>query len=212
MQHIDTVTMKRSCVAARQSQRQVHDVSVTGSVSGYGQNIQLYSNCNEGQIRRWLREIKKREVKGWRVLNKTQYLVVKKVAKRICLEYRALCGGMRFEDLPEPLRWSMHGGPGTGKTHVIKILKEELFGQVLGWNIGMEFNIIAFQAVMADLLGGDTIHHALNICIFGMKKKEKGSQEMRARETMRSMLMLRWLIIDEISMVSARFGCRLSDS
>ena len=96
-----------------------------------------------------------------------RFKVVKKVAKRIRLEYRALHGGMRLEDLPEPLRWSMHGGPGTGKTHVIKILKEELFGQVLGWNIGMEFNIIAFQAVMADLLGGDTIHHALNIGIFG---------------------------------------------
>ena len=57
---------------------------------------------------------------------------------------------------------------------------------------------------MADLLGGDTIHHAINIGIFGMRKKEKGSQEMRAGETMRSVLMLRWLIIDEISMVSAR--------
>ena len=31
----------------------------------------------------------------------------------------------------EPLRWAMHGGPGTGKTHVIKIIKEyfsESFG------------------------------------------------------------------------------------
>ena len=204
VQHIDAATIKRSFVAARKSQRQVHDVSVTGSVSGYGQNIQIYSKCNEGKIRTWLQGIKRREVNGRRVLNKTQYSVVKMVAKRICLEYRALSGGMRFEDLPEPLRWSMHGGPGTGKTHVIKIIKVELFQQVLGWNIGTEFNIIALQAVMADLLGGDTIHHALNIGIFGMKKKDKGSQETRAREVMRSMLMLRWLIIDEISMVSAR--------
>ena len=71
-------------------------------------------------------------------------------------------------------------------------------------DIGMEFNIIALQAVMADLLGGDTIHHALNIGFFGMNKTKKSSQETRARETMRSTLMLRWLIIDEISMVSAR--------
>ena len=42
VQHIDNASMKRSLVAARQSQRRVHDVSVTGSVSGYGQNIQLY--------------------------------------------------------------------------------------------------------------------------------------------------------------------------
>ena len=85
---------------------------------------------------------------------------------------------MRFEDLPEPLRWCVHGGPGTGKTHIIKIIKEELFGQVLGWNIGLEYNIIAFQAVMADLLGGDTIHHALNIGIFGQKQKDKKKPEI----------------------------------
>ena len=40
--------------------------------------------------------------------------------------------------------------------------------------------------------------------IKAFQRKEKGSQETRARETMRSMLMPRWLIIDEISMVSAR--------
>ena len=46
VQHIDHTCMKRSLLAARQPQRQVHDVSVTGSVSGYGQNIQLYKNAN----------------------------------------------------------------------------------------------------------------------------------------------------------------------
>ena len=80
----------------------------------------------------WLREIRIRKVDDRRVLNKSQFRVVKKVAKRICLEYRALAGGMRFEDLPEPLRWCMHGGPGTGKTHVIKIIKDELFE--VTWN------------------------------------------------------------------------------
>ena len=123
VQSIDHETMKRSFVAARKSQRRVHDVSVTGSASGYGQNIQLYKNAHEGKIMEWLREIRTRKVDNRRVLNKSQFRVVKKVAKRICLEYRALAGGMRFEDLPEPLRWCMHGGPGTGKTHVIKIIR-----------------------------------------------------------------------------------------
>ena len=100
----------------------------------------------------------------------------------------------------------MHGGPGTGKTHVIKLLKEELFGQVLKWNIGVEFQVVAFQAVMADLLGGDTIHHALNISIFGKKghNRREGAAESQAVVTMKALLQLRWLIIDEISMVSAR--------
>ena len=63
----------------------------------------------------------------------------------------------------EPLRWAMHGGPGTGKTHVTKTIKEELFGNVLKWNASVEYQIVALQAVMADLLQGDTIHHAFNI-------------------------------------------------
>ena len=62
------------------------------------------------------------------MLNDSQYEVVKKVAKRVRLEFRACAGGASFDDIGEPLRWSMHGGPGTGKTHVIKIIKEELFG------------------------------------------------------------------------------------
>ena len=74
----------------------------------------------------------------------------------------------------------MHGGPGTGKTHVIKILKEELFGKVLKWNIGVEFQIVALQAVMADLLGGDTIHHALNIDI-GTNPSNDGKVAMRTK-------------------------------
>ena len=98
-----------------------------------------------------------------------------------------------------------HGGPGTGKTHVIKILKEELFGKVLKWNIAVEFQVVALQAVMADLLGGDTIHHALNIGIFGKAiKSREGAKENKAIETMKALLRLRWLIIDEIRMVSAR--------
>ena len=44
-----------------------------------------------------------------------------------------------YESLPEPLRWSMHGGPGAGETHVIKIIKEQLFETLLPWDIGVNF-------------------------------------------------------------------------
>ena len=107
--------------------------------------------------------------------------------------------------LSEPLRWCMHGGPGTGKSHVIKILKDELFGRLLQWNMGVEFQLVAFQAVMAELLGGDTIHHALNIGIFNKTfPSREGSNEKKNLDAMKAILQLRWLIIDEISMVSAR--------
>ena len=57
-------------------------------------------------------------------------------------------------------------GPGTGKSHVIKVVKERLFQGLLKWDVGLQFQIVALQAVMADLLGGDTIHHACGIPAF----------------------------------------------
>lgn len=40
----------------------------------------------------------------------------------------------------------------------------------------MEYNVVALQAVMADLLGGDTIHHTLNIGIFGKLEDNQRKQ------------------------------------
>ena len=58
----------------------------------------------------------------------------------------------------------VHGGPGTGKSHVVKrVVKEELFDQILHWQQGLDYQVIALQAVMADLLNGDTIHYACGI-------------------------------------------------
>ena len=68
----------------------------------------------------------------------------------------------------EPLIWCLHGGPGTGKSFVIKLLRE-LFTQVLGWEMGVEFQMAALQAVMAEQIGGDMLHHALGIMTFGHK-------------------------------------------
>ena len=33
------------------------------------------------------------------------------------------------------------------------------FADVLHWEMGVEFQVAALQAVIADQLGGDTIHH-----------------------------------------------------
>ena len=66
----------------------------------------------------------------------------------------------------EPLRWLMHRGPGTGKSHVIKVIKDRFFKGLLGYDIGVEFQIVVLQAVMAEILGGDTIHHACGIPAF----------------------------------------------
>ena len=43
------------------------------------------------------------------------------------------------------------------------VIIDELFEQVLCWQRGLDYEIIALQAVTADLLKGDTIHHACGI-------------------------------------------------
>ena len=70
----------------------------------------------------------------------------------------------------------------------------------------MEFQIVALQAVMADLLQGDTIHHAFNIPVYGHKLSTKPAQygSKKEIENAKAVLQYRWIIIDEISMVSAK--------
>ena len=96
----------------------------------------------------------------------------------------------------------MHGGPGTRRTHVIKIIKKELFEKVLSWNTGEEFQIVALQAVMADLLKGDTIHHACGIPV--RKKGSDGDVVIQSDKSVaEKSLYWKWLLIDEFGMVGA---------
>ena len=128
--------------------------------------------------------------------------MVERVADQVCIELRARATN-NYDDF-NPLRWSMHGGPGTGKSHVIKIIKTELFEKLLKYKMVEDFHIVALQAVMADLLGGDTIHHAFNLPVFGKTKATNSEDVRKQKEVAKQLLQCRWLIIDEISMVSAR--------
>ena len=86
--------------------------------------VQVYASCTIKSVNGWLKDVKVRKDECHRkLLNKEQYEVVERVAKRIIAEMRAVRQN-DFSSIGEPLRWSMHGGPGTGKTHVINLLKE----------------------------------------------------------------------------------------
>ena len=107
----------------------------------------------------------------------------------------------------EPLRWAVHGGPGTGKSYVLNRLRKELFEDILGWKQGDEFQVVTLQAVMANDLKGDTIHHA-----FGLNWQGLGDERISGHKLLElsaKALRWRWLIIDEISMVSAELLARL---
>ena len=89
---------------------------------------------------------------------------------------------------------------------MIKLLKEELFEKECGWISGLDFQIGAFQAVNADSIDGDTLHHALGLHPFiGTEDKEKSIGKQKLLQAARRVAQWRWLIIDEISVVSANF-------
>ena len=157
----------------------------------------------------WLREVAERATAdGRKVLNGEQLQFVTRITRRVLQEQKtgeAQGGG--DQDDSEPLRWVLHGGPGTGKTHVIKLLRTELFERILGWSRGFEFDITALQAVTADMLDGDTLHHA-----FGLTWRNGGSREPSLSKTLelaQRLLRMRWLIVDEISMVSVELLAQL---
>ena len=107
----------------------------------------------------------------------------------------------------EPLRWAVHCGPGTGKSYVLNRIRKELFEEILSWKQGDEFQIVTLQAVMAHDLDGDTIHHA-----FGLNWQGVGDERISGHKLLElsaKALRWRWLIIDEISMVSAELLARL---
>jgi len=102
-----------------------------------------------------------------------------------------VCDELQETPPSDPLLWLMHGGPGTGKSEVLK-MAQELFREVCGWDMGMEYQMVALQAVMAQLLGGDTIHHALGINPFGQKSDPKSAQKASKRQTEVAQHVMQW--------------------
>ena len=141
-------------------------------------------------------------VKAELLLNALQYEMVERVADQVCVELRARA--TNHYDNMQPLRWSMHGGPGTGTSHVIKMIKKELFERVLKYTIAGDFQLVVVQAVMAYLFEGDTIHHALNLPVFGKTASTNSEYSRRHEEVAKQWLQWRWLIIDAIRIVSAQ--------
>ena len=83
--------------------------------------------------------------------NPEQFAFLETVCARV--EAEAVTGqdrGGMAETNTEALRWALHGGPGTGKSYVLNLLRRDLFENCLGWRQGVEFQVVAFQAVNAE--------------------------------------------------------------
>ena len=155
----------------------------------------------------WLSELETRTAEdGRRICNAQQHGFLSRVIERVVQEMRTgeMHSGSREED---PLRWVLHGGPGTGKTHAIKLLRTELFEGILGWQAGVHFQTTALQAVTSDMLDGDTLHHCFGLT-WGSGTADQTSLT-KGLELAKRLLQMRWLIIDEISMVSLELLARV---
>ena len=148
-----------------------------------------------------------RDLSQTKQCNPEQLCFIETVCARI--KHEAATGqdrGGAAETNTEALRWALHGGPGTGKSYVLNILRRDLFEKCLGWTAGKEFQVVAFQAVNAEPLDGETIHKALGLSWHGNDHNVAGQ---RILDLARQAVQWRWLLLDEISMVSAEMLARL---
>ena len=99
----------------------------------------------------------------------------------------------------------VHGLPGTGKTRVVQCVRR-LFQEALGWEHGVQFVLLAFQNSMAAHIDGLTIHHWAGIPI-NAEAGRSGTKDATKLST--RCQCLRFIIIDEISMVSAELLAQL---
>ncbi|KAE8231451.1 hypothetical protein CF326_g3538 [Tilletia indica] len=125
-----------------------------------------------------------------------------------------IAGRRLFEQLhgieQEPLRMLMHGEAGTGKTVVVRLLRElmDRFGR------GNEIKFLAPTGKAASAIGGMTQHAAFGIDVHrrGMTTEElqlaqRDNQSKRMRFLQSSFGHVRWLFFDEVSMTSCEvFG------
>jgi hypothetical protein len=151
------------------------------------------------EMRQWLQDRKQETDKKTK---KPKYLakqleLMEVVVERACVERNDT------QAAATPLLWCLHGGPGVGKSHVLKLVKE--FFEFLGYRSNVEYVMTALQAIMAEQLDGDTLHHALGITPAQFKKagaSAEGAASKRAKEVSTFLEQCRWLVIDEVSMIS----------
>ena len=131
-------------------------------------------------------------------LNAEQHAFLSLIVDRVLVEYDLLDPEETALRSRKPLVWLLHGPPGTGKSHVLAFVRK-LFEKLLHYLQGIDFEIGAFQATNATDIRGNTLHSAC-----GISARKHALDGPTTPEAARRMAFWRWLIIDEIGMVSAR--------
>ena len=163
-----------------------------------GSASHFYSGFNVLDVARWFDTLKEQPIQP----NAEQLVYLRKVALRLQTEamedFQNTPQGLRSE----PRRITLVAGPGTGKSQCIK-WTTKLFQETLGWEQGVQYQVLAAQNSMAALVGGATIHSWA-----GIPMAQDGSQNTNEQEDVAKMFLrcsrLRWLIVDEISCAALR--------
>ena len=109
--------------------------------------------------------------------------------------YNIVCDHFKMQDHATPLRLIISGTAGTGKSYLIRCLKLLLAGQLY---------ITAPTGVAAFNVDGYTLHSLLRHPVKGDFKQLEGN---RLQTIQQFMISIRYLIIDEMSMVGRKmFG------
>jgi len=163
--------------------------------------VRMHVDLYECLIYRWFRNIQNEENPP----TPEQLKVLGYVRDRVLIEYRIEHEGMdlpkgstRREFEEEPLRGLIHGPPGSGKSELIKFVRR-FFEEALGWSHGVEFIFVAYQNKVAHAMKGSTIHNAGMLDV-GQQARQLNHTDVEIPFTKNANL--KWIIIDEIGMVS----------
>ena len=142
----------------------------------------------------WVREMTSKQMGQFCCKNPEQEAVVRLVADRMLQEATDAAAGCVGKS--EPVRALITGGPGVGKSFVIKATR--LLFDKLGYTNGTEYAFTGLQAVVATQLHGQTLHSLFGLNMYG---KVTTSQD-RIADIAAKLTHMRWLIIDEFSQVT----------
>ena len=189
---IDHTTAKQAARASRARPQHQSPAQGTGGMIPHEPTVEAKPPLTAALLKNWLNSEQVRHG-----TNAQQHKLLQLIVERILVEYALMDPAETLLKSGEPLVYLLHGPPGTGKSFVLSYL-HQLF-QLIGYHQGIEFEVVAFQAVNAADLTGKTIHHAFGISIGAAE-----ADQTINLETAKRMAYWRWLIFDEISMVNAR--------
>ena len=182
--------------AVSQKNKAENKDAASNDLSTAGVAVTVHSFDVRNAVLSWVREMKSIETGGFTCKNSEQEAVVDLIADRVLEEHADKCDNDVGRS--EPVRALITGGPGVGKSFVIKAARN-LFDK-LGYTHGCEYAFTGLQAVVAAQLHGQTLHSLLGLNMFG-KPSESQESISRVADTLGGM---RWIIIDEISQVTCK--------